>query len=351
VSDTLRFGPGIAIVAVISAASFLLARLPVLAAHGLSALTLAILIGVVLGNFNHRLLGRAEVQPGLQFAQKTLLRIGVALYGLNLSVKEIVSLGPAAICVDLFVVASTILVGWWIGCRLLRMDRDTVILTSAGCAICGAAAVIATEGVLGAEAHKTAAAVGQVVLFGTLAMLLYPLLVGWLGIAPGPFGTYVGSTVHEVAQVVAIGKSMGADSAANAVVVKLIRVLLLAPYLMVLGRWQPRRNESATRVNTGVPVFALAFIVIAFIHPSLRLPEQILNALRTLDVCLLAAAMAALGLDTTLAKLRVVGRDALLLGAILFGYLVIGGGIANVLMQHAFGAQVWSTAEKHFWQL
>jgi uncharacterized integral membrane protein (TIGR00698 family) len=332
-----RLLPGLSIVVGISALAFLLARIPALAGLGMSALTIAILVGAVLGNLGHRALASPATQPGLQFAQKTLLRVGVALYGLNLSLQQILHVGPAAIVADLFIVSSTILVGWWVGFRWLRMDRDTVLLASAGSGICGAAAVVATESVLGAAPHKTSAAVGQVVLFGSLAMLVYPILFGVLGIARAPFGIFVGSTVHEVAQVVAIGKTIGGATAENAVIVKMIRVMMLAPFLIVLGRFVPRaKPPGSTAVVPRLPGFAIAFIVIAIVHPYLGLPDRVLAALRTLDIVLLAAAMAALGLETTIAKLQLAGRDALVLGAILFGYLVVGGGIANWLIQRAF---------------
>ena len=331
--------PGLAIVVGISVAAFLLARVPALAGAGLSALTLAIIIGATLGNVAHHRLAGPATLPGLQFAQKTLLRIGVALYGLNLSLAQIIHVGPAAIVVDVFIVASTVLVGWWVGYRWLRMDRETVLLASSGSAICGAAAVIAAESVLGAAPHKTAASVGQVVLFGSIAMLVYPLLFGVLGVDREPFGIYVGSTVHEVAQVVAIGKTIGGATAENAVIVKMIRVMLLAPFLIVLGRFVPR-SQGATPARVPpprLPAFAIWFIVIALVHPYLGIPEPALQALRTIDVYLLAAAMAALGLDTTIQKLRVAGREAIVLGAILFAYLIVGGGVANLLVQRAFG--------------
>lgn len=336
-SVTRRLGPGLSIVLLISALAFGLARVPALAALGLSALTIAILIGAVLGNLGHGAISSPSAQPGLQFAQKSLLRAGVALYGLNLSLQQILQVGPAAIVADLFVVGTTILVGWWVGFRWLKMDRDTVLLASAGSGICGAAAVVATESVLGAAPHKTSAAVGQVVLFGSLAMIVYPLLFGVLAVAKAPFGIYVGSTVHEVAQVVAIGKTIGGATAETAVIVKMIRVMMLAPFLIVLGRVVNRSSPAATASKvTPVPGFAIAFIVIALIHPYLGLWPAVIGALRMLDVVLLAAAMAALGLDTTVAKLRLAGRDSLVLGAILFGYLVVVGGFANWVIQRAF---------------
>jgi uncharacterized integral membrane protein (TIGR00698 family) len=329
-----RLTPGVLLVMAISAAAFLIAQLPAVANLGLSALTLAILVGAGLGNLAHRRLSNPRTEPGLQFAQKTLLRLGVALYGLNLSLPQIVQVGPAAIAVDVFMVVSTVLVGWWVGHRWLGMDRETVLLASAGSAICGAAAVVATESVLAAPPHKTAAAVGQVVLFGSLAMLLYPLLYGVLHVSRGGFGVYVGSTVHEVAQVVAIGKTIGGLTAENGVIVKMIRVMLLAPFLMVMARLVDVKGRPAA---ARLPGFAIAFIVIALVHPYLHLPAGVLTVLRTVDIVVLAGAMAALGLDTTFAKLRLAGRDALLLGALLFGYLVVGGGLANWLLQRAFG--------------
>jgi len=125
------FAPGLCVVAAISALAFLLARVPAIAALGLSALTIAILIGALCGNLGHRRLASPAVRPGLQFAQKSLLRFGVALYGLNLSLQQIVQIGPAAIVADLFVVSSTLAVGWWVGYRWLKMDRDAVLLASA----------------------------------------------------------------------------------------------------------------------------------------------------------------------------------------------------------------------------
>jgi uncharacterized integral membrane protein (TIGR00698 family) len=139
--------------------------------------------------------------------------------------------------------------------------------------------------------------------------------------------------------VVAIGKTIGGATAENAVIVKMIRVMMLAPFLIVLGRFAPRETPLAKTTSAPrLPGFAIAFIVIAIVHPYLGLPAGAIAALRTLDIVLLASAMAALGLDTTIAKLRLAGRDTLILGTILFGYLVVGGGIGNWLIQRAFGA-------------
>ncbi len=329
---------GLLLVQIILVAAFAISSLAFIHHLGLGPLTLAIILGALLGNLVSASL-HTQAQVGMGLAQKQLLRWGVALYGLNLSLAQVIHVGPAALLIDLFIVSSTLGLGWWIGVHVLGMDEDTAILTAAGSAICGAAAVVATESVLKAEQYKTAAAVGTVVLFGSLAMLIYPLIFHVLHLSDSFFGIYTGSTVHEVAQVVAIGKSAGGVQAGNdAVIVKMIRVMLLAPFMLILGSL--RRGRAGTAATGGlwahVPAFAVAFIVIALVHPYLGLPPAWVSALKAIDTYMLAAAMAALGWGSTLAKLRMAGKDALILASILFTYLIVGGGLVNHLIQHSF---------------
>ncbi len=328
--------PGLLLVHLILVAAYLLAHLTVVQHLGLGPLTVAIILGAVFGNL---LPGRThtDTHAGVMLAQKQLLRWGVALYGLNLSLAQVIHVGPAALVIDILMVISTLLLGWWVGVRLLGMDEETAILTAAGSAICGAAAVVATESVLKAEQHKTAAAVGTVVLFGSLAMLIYPLIFHVWTINAGHFGIYAGSTVHEVAQVVAIGKTVGDQQMTNdAVIVKMIRVMLLAPFMVVLGALRRHRHPGGERQAALVPGFAVAFIVIALIHPYLGLPQKLVDILKGFDTYMLAAAMAALGLGSTLSKLRMAGKDALLLASILFAYLILGGGFINTMINRVF---------------
>lgn len=323
--------PGVLLVAAIAAAAWGLVQWDGLRQHGASSLTLAILIGVALGNAVPRL-GQGAFRPGLVFAQRRLLRAGVALYGFNLSVQQIVQVGSTGILVDLAMVVSTLLVGGFVGRRLLGMDRETVLLASAGSAICGAAAVVATVPMLrsghGAVAEKSAVAVATVVLFGTLAMLLYPAIYAWLGDGVFDFGIYVGSTVHEVAQVVAIGSSLGSEIAGSAVIVKMIRVMLLVPFLVTVGCFF---GDAGGRRSLPIPWFAVLFVVLAGINSLHVLPAAMVDALRLAGVLLLTAAMASLGIDTNLARMRQAGIRPLLLGAGLFAHLVLVGGLVNWL--------------------
>ncbi|MFT3849648.1 MAG: YeiH family protein [Propionivibrio sp.] len=334
--QTLRkFTPGLTLVLLLTTAAVLLTRYFDLARHGVSSLTLAIVFGTLLGNLAPRLPGGPR-EAGLRLTQKTILRAGVALYGFNLSFQQIVEVGSAGIGIDLLMVCSTLLLGWSVGTRLLGMDRDTVLLTSAGSAICGAAAIVATVPVLRAEderiVEKTATAVATVVLFGTLAMFLYPWLYAWLGGSRTGFGIYIGSTVHEVAQVVAIGNILGDDVARTAVIVKMIRVMLLVPFLLAASALLHRdRRAGGRRERITVPWFAVIFVAFAGLNSLHLLAEPVVRLLREVGVICLTAAMGTLGLDTTFARVRQAGLRSVLLGTILFAHLVLTGGLIGYL--------------------
>ena len=333
-NEKLRLVSGLVLVSAIAAAAYLLIQWTVLRTFGINSLTLAILIGAILGNFLPRL-GGAQCRPGLAFAQRRLLRIGVALYGFNLSIQQIAQVGSTGILVDVAMVCSTLAAGWWFGRKVLGMDREIVLLASAGSAICGAAAVMATIPMLhpgdSKVAEKGTIAVATVVLFGTLAMLLYPLFYAWIGGAHFDFGIYVGSTVHEVAQVVAIGSTLGGEIAGNAVIAKMIRVMLLVPFLLTLGLVLRGKGENGERAKLPIPWFALAFVAMAGINSLQILPAHWVDLLRLTGMLLLTAAMASLGIDTNLARMRQGGMQPLLLGAGLFLHLIFVGGLVNWL--------------------
>lgn len=320
-SVRVRF-PGFALAAALGLAGVALATVPLLARWQLSALTVAIVLGMLLGNAAGARLP-ASLAPGIAYSQRDLLRIGVALYGLRISVQQIAAVGPAAIALDLAIVGSTLALGLWIGRRWLGLDRDTALLTACGSAICGAAAVLATERVLRSEPGKVAIAVASVVLFGTLNIFLYPILYPHLGLAEHAFGVYAGATVHEVAQVVAVGNAIGPQAADTAVIVKLTRVLLLVPFLLLLG-WREARAGGA-RGRIVVPWFALAFVGVCVLNSLVALPPALHARLLDLDTFLLATAMAALGLETRFTRLRALGAKPLLLALLLFGWLSVGG--------------------------
>ena len=313
--------PGLAVALALGLAGLGLAQLPQLASWQLSALTCAIVLGMLLGNLG----GAAMLSPlagGLHFSQRHLLRAGVVLYGLRLSFQDVAAIGVSGLLLDIGIVASTLVLGTWAGRRWFGLDRDTALLTAAGSAICGAAAVLAVERVIRADADKVAIAVASVVLFGTLNIFLYPQLYPHMGLSPAQFGLYTGATVHEVAQVVAIGSSISPETADAAVVVKLTRVLLLVPVLLLLGWREARAGGERVMV---IPWFALGFLAVVALNSVVIVPAGLKSGLLLLDTLLLAMAMAALGANTRLAKLRALGVRPLLLAAALFTWLSVGG--------------------------
>lgn len=313
--------PGLLLALVIGVAALAMAQLPLLQRWQLSALTVAIVLGMTLGNLAGARLP-STLAPGIGLAQRQLLRAGVVLYGLRVSFQDVAAIGVEGLAVDLIVVVSTLGLGTWAGRRWFGLDRDTALLTAAGSAICGAAAVLAVERVIRPDPSKVAIAVASVVLFGTLNIFLYPQLYPHLGLAPAAFGLYAGATVHEVAQVVAVGSAISPETADAAVVVKLTRVLMLVPVLFVLGWRESRKGGGRAMV---VPWFALGFLGVVALNSLIAVPAQLKAALLTIDTLLLATAMAALGIETRFARLRALGPRPLLLAAMLFLWLSVGG--------------------------
>jgi uncharacterized integral membrane protein (TIGR00698 family) len=312
---------GLALAVAVGLLALAAAQLPLLQRWQLSALTVAIVMGMLIGNLAGARLP-SGIAPGIGLAQRQLLRAGVVLYGLRLSFQDVAAVGVHGLLIDLIVVVSTLGLGTWVGRRWFGLDRDTALLTAAGSAICGAAAVLAVERVIRPEPSKVAIAVASVVLFGTLNIFLYPQLYPHLGLDAAQFGLYAGATVHEVAQVVAVGSAISPETADAAVVVKLTRVLMLVPVLLVLG-WREARNGGQRAMV--IPWFALGFLGVVALNSVVTVPAGVRSALLTLDTLLLATAMAALGIETRVSKLRALGPRPLLLAAVLFGWLSIGG--------------------------
>ncbi|MFK8332217.1 YeiH family protein [Pseudomonas sp. BJa5] len=326
--------PGLAGSFILAAFALWLAAAPMLHGTGLGALTLAMLFGLVLGN-----LTPARVHDGLasgvQLCKQPLLRIGVALYGFRLTVQQVQALGVQAFLLDVLLILSTLALAVWLGVRVLRLERQTAILIGAGHAICGAAAILASAGVVKARNDQIAIAVACIVLFGTFGMLVYPWVFSLAPTLLGDshsFGVFTGATLHEVAQVVAAGQAMDPQAAEAAIVAKLIRVLLLAPVLVGIGVWLARsgdNREASARVK--VPVFVLGFVVCMLINSWLPLPHNLRQWVVGVDDLLLAAAMGALGFSTRLCDLRKAGLKPVILAFALTLQLIVVGGLLTLV--------------------
>lgn len=338
-----HFVPGLLLTAVIALATAWLANLPSVAQLGLGALTLAIIGGIILGNTLYPTV-HGQCDAGVQFAKQKLLRLGIILYGFRLTFQQVLDVGVSGVVIDVLMLTSTFTLACWLGRKILKLDRETAWLIGAGSSICGAAAVLATEPVIKAESSKVAVAVATVVIFGTLAIFLYPLIwhsvSPWLpGLSLSEFGIYTGSTMHEVAQVVAAGHAISPETENAAVIAKMLRVMMLAPFLVVIGV-MVRRSSPATggeKQRITFPWFALAFILVALFNSAHLIPAPAIAVINQLDNVLLAMAMAALGLTTHMSQLKRAGFRPLLLGLMLFIWLIVGGGAINLAVHHWFG--------------
>ena len=346
-----RMLPGLALSAALAAAAVSLGSISWLQDHGLSALTMAIVLGMLVGNTIYPRFATAS-GPGVNFSKQTLLRLGVVLYGLRLTVQDVGQVGLAGVAIDALVLGSTFALACWVGTRWLGMDRKTVMLIGAGSSICGAAAVMAAEPVVKGRAEQVTVAVATVVIFGTLSIFLYPVLFelnqhfNIIGGGARGFGVYTGSTIHEVAQVVAAARSIGTEAADTAVIAKMVRVMMLAPFLIMLSAWLARDearssaksgDASAAQLTSGkpqktklaIPGFAIGFVAVVLFNSLHLLPASVLPVITDIDTALLAMAMAALGLSTHLSAIRKAGFKPILLAMILFVWLVVGGAMIN----------------------
>lgn len=341
--------PGLALAGGLAFAAIELGKMGWLQSKGISALTLAIVLGMLVSNTIYPRIASATA-VGVTSSKQNLLRLGIILYGLRLTFQDIGHVGMTGVAIDATMLCSTFALAWFVGTRLFGLDRETAMLIGAGSSICGAAAVMAAEPVVRGRADQVTVAVSTVVVFGTLAIFLYPGLYHLneqyhvLSMSPTAYGIFAGSTIHEVAQVVAAGHAVSDEAANSAVIAKMVRVMMLAPFLIALSAYLSRSNgasardvgESAghgapakARRRIVIPWFALGFVALAGVNSLASLPKQSLAVAIDIDTVLLAMAMAALGLSTHVSAIRCAGIKPLALAALLFVWLICGGLAVN----------------------
>ena len=348
-TDRIGFASGVFLMVLFACTATFIAGFEWVKQLRFSPLIVGIIIGMIYANTLRRAVP-AGWNPGITFCSRQVLRFGIVLYGFQVTLGDVLAVGLPAIMVDVAVVTLTMLFGVLLG-KLLRMDAQTALLTSVGSSICGAAAVLAAEPVVKGEPYKAAVAVSTVVIFGTLSMFLYPACyrAGVYDMDARQMGIYTGATLHEVAHVYGAGEAMNGtpepvvaatadadtfspeaaaapvDIKQPAVIVKMIRVILLAPVLIVLGLILSRRGgggPGCPRVQ--VPFFAVMFLVVIGFNSLNLLPSVCVQGIRALDTFLLTMAMSALGVETGFEKFRKAGPKPFLLALFLFGWLVFG---------------------------
>lgn len=332
---------GILLIVLFSFSAFYIAEFQFVKSLSLSPLIVGIILGMLYANSLRNKLPETWV-PGIKFCSKTILRTGVVLYGFRLTFQQVAEVGGNAILVDTIIVCGTLGLGILLG-RVLKLDRQTALMTSTGSAICGAAAVLGAEPVVRCEAHKTAVAVSTVVIFGTLSMFLYPVAyrMGLLdSLSSMGVAVYTGSSLHEVAHVVGAGNAIDPNGtlgiADTATITKMIRVMMLAPVLLVMscciGSAASESGETGRQKRKiTIPWFAVYFLVAIGINSLLSMVWEpatlhpVTDFISNVDTFLLTMAMTALGAETGIEKFKQAGAKPFLLAFGLFLWLVFGG--------------------------
>ncbi len=322
----LAWGPGVLLAVVGAALGWIVhALVPVV-----PWLTASLVLGVIVGCVPplRRFLD-GVFKPGLAVASRRLLRIGIVVLGLQLSLLDIGRLGWIAVLVIVALVAVGFVVVYALG-RAFRLPADESVLLAAGFSICGVSAVGAMSAARRSDPGDSGAPVAMVTLFGTAAIAVLPALAVPLGFHGSVYGDWVGASVHDVGQVVATAGSAGAAALAAAVVVKLTRVLMLAPMVAIASVATRRRMRAAGEDVRGplppiVPLFIVGFVVAVLIRTFAAgvLPPVVWDVANTVQSALLAAALFGIGASLRLERLVRSGPRALATGAI--GWVVILG--------------------------
>ena len=317
--------PGVICAAVVAIAAMFMSE-----HYGASAMLFALLLGMAL-NF----LGQeGKCVAGIQFAASTVLRFGVALLGLRITFGEISGLGPKTAAMVVAAVLLTILFGWLFG-RFVSVGKHFGLLTGGAVAICGASAALAIAAVLPRGQHHerdTSFAVIGVTALSTIAMVVYPVIVGLLGFNAHQAGIFLGATIHDVAQVVGAGYSMGKDAGDTATIVKLLRVAMLLPVILVLSlMFRERANTRGNAIRPPLlPWFAVAFGALVALNSLVALPKPLLAAAGDTSRFALVLAISAIGMRTSLKELTVLGMRPIML---MLAETVFLAGIIAIVMK------------------
>jgi uncharacterized integral membrane protein (TIGR00698 family) len=314
--------PGLAIAASIAAVAFVVEYL---IKNNTAGVVSPLVIAVVLGALTSNLGWLPEnCRIGLGFAARNLLRLGIVLLGLQLSFSQVRELGAPGLALVIVVVAATFTGTQWLG-KKMGLSPGLSLLVATGFSICGASAIAAMRPVSDADDDDMAYAIALVTICGTLAIFLLPVIGELIGFSGAQFGSWVGASVHDVAQTVATAASGNDDAQDAAIVVKLTRVMLLAPLVAAVSftRRQKLNRTIATDSKTQkaklppiVPLFVVGFIAAISINSSFNLPSEFLSNVKWLEKSLLACALVGLGAGVDARKLRRVGSRPLALGLI-----------------------------------
>ena len=319
--------PGVALCAAIATVAFIADTRSLLrfGAVWVPPLILTLVIGMAL----QPLAARPVLKPGLEFAGRTLLRVGVALFGARLTLGQLVDDGMLPILIALAAVGCTIAFSAW-AARFFGLSRDFGLLTGCATGVCGAAAAMAASAVLPKHENSDrdlAFTVMGVNFLSTIVMVLYPPLHSMLGFSQLEMGALLGGAIHDVAQVAGAGQTMGPKVLADAIITKLLRVAFLLPAVAGIAWWVARSGGPASGARPAPPIFLFGFLALAAINSLGMVPPTVQAAVTQISSFLIITAIAALGMKTSLLALARIGMAPVLLlmtETAFIGLLVVG---------------------------
>lgn len=271
-----------------------------------------LLFGLLLGLALHFVSEDKRCAAGIQFASSTVLRLGVALLGLRLTIEHVITLGWHTVAALLCAVVLTIGIGLLIA-RLLRLEHSLGLLVGGATAICGASAALAISSVLPKSEHlerDTTLTVVGVTTLSTVAMITYPLITQWLGFDAVTSGKFIGATIHDVAQVVGAGYSLSHEAGDAATITKLMRVAFLMPVLIVISLAARGRASDQTSGSSRTPLlpwFTVAFVALMLLNSTGWVPASVQTGASDLSQAFLVLAIAGVGLKTSLQDVTQLG--------------------------------------------
>ncbi len=318
-----ELAPGFAVSAMVAAAASFLSE-----HYGAPVMLFALLLGMAL-NF---LSADGQCKPGIEYTARTVLRLGVALLGLRLTLAQMAALGWKPVVMVVVIVTVTILSSI-VAARLLGFNRLFGLLTGGATAICGASAALALAAALPAHPQKEKATLFTVIgvsALSTMAMIAYPMLCKWFALSPQQAGVFLGGTIHDVAQVVGAGYSMSRETGDAATVVKLMRVAMLLPVILCATLVTRAQNAGSGGVRPPLlPMFAVGFLALACINSTGWVPAAVQQLGNDGSRWALTIAISALGMKTQLKELAAVGIKPI---ALMIGETIFLAGLVLLLM-------------------
>lgn len=322
-----KYGPGFLVATTVAVTAQFLSE-----HYGVPAMLMALLLGIAF----HFLAEEGRCVPGIEFTSKTVLRLGVALLGMRISAGLLVDLGAATIALVIGAVIATILAGL-LGARFLGRGWRLALLTGGSVAICGASAAMAIAAVLPKNEHSERNllfTVMGVTVLSTIAMVLYPIIAQQLALDDRATGIFIGGTIHDVAQVVGAGFSVSQEAGDTATLVKLIRVTMLAPVVLVFAlviRAMPIPSDPGAARPPLMPGFVLGFLILAAINSFGLIPEIVSRLAGDASRWALLIAIAAVGMKSSLRRIFDVGGQAIMLilaETVFIGVVILVGIVA-----------------------